>query len=115
MTSLNSSPDELYMAAGKAGQLPYTGRQIVTFNDGASAAEMANALGDFGPMAAASDFAGSDIDFDGIGDAATVLFEQIGSAILTPAAMPMVTSSTDDIVQQVPAIASIEPELFAFA
>ncbi len=115
MTSLNSSPDELYMAAVKTGQLPYTGRQIVTFNDGASAADMANALGDFGPMAAASDFAGSDVDFDGIGDAATVLFEQIGSAILTPAGMPVGVLNTDEIVQQVPAIASIEPELFAFA
>jgi subtilisin len=114
MTSLNSSPDELYMAAVEAGQLPFTGRQIVTFNEGAKAADMASALGDLGPMAAASDFSGSDVDFDSIGDAATVLFEQIGSAILTPAAMPVGIASAEALVEQVPAIASIEPELFAY-
>jgi subtilisin len=114
MTSLNSSPDELYKAALEVGQLPFTGRQIVTFNEGAKAADMASALGDLGPMAAASDFAGSDVDFDSIGDAATVLFEQIGSAILTPAAMPVGIASAEALVEQVPAIASIEPELFAY-
>ena len=114
MTSLNSSPDELYMAAVEAGQLPFTGRQIVTFNEGAKADDMVSALGDLGPMAAASDFAGSDVDFDSIGDAATVLFEQIGSAILTSAAMPVGIASTEALVAQIPAIASIEPELFAY-
>lgn len=44
MDSLTTGPDELYAAAIAAGQLPYTGRQIITFNDGAKAADMVAAL-----------------------------------------------------------------------
>lgn len=114
MTTLSTGPDELYVAAVAAGQLPYTGRQIITFNASATAADMKAALTDLGPMAAASDWNGSDVDMDQIGDAATLLFEQTGTAILTPAGMPVGVASTDAMVAQAPAIRAIDPELFAF-
>lgn len=114
MDSLTTGPDELYAAAIVAGQLPYTGRQIITFNDDAKAADMVAALSDLGPMAAASDWGGSDVDMDQIGDAVTLLFEQTGTAILTPAGMPVGAASTEAMVEETPAIRSIDPELFAF-
>jgi subtilisin len=114
MTTLSTGPDELYVAAIAAGQLPYTGRQIITFNASATAADMKAALTDLGPMAAASDWNGSDVDMDQIGDAATLLFEQTGTAILTPAGMPVGVASTEAMVAQAPAILAIDPELFAF-
>jgi subtilisin len=114
MNSLTTGPDELYATAIAVGQLPYTGRQIITFNGDAKAADMVSALRDLGPMAAASDWGGSDVDMDQIGDAVTLLFEQTGTAILTPAGMPVGTASTEAMVEATPAIRSIEPELFAF-
>lgn len=113
MTTLNATPDEMYVEALNVGNLPYTGRQIVTFNPGAVASEMASALSNFGPMAAASDFVGSDIELEKVGDAATVLFEETGTAILTPMAFPVAASSAE-LVSATPAIDSIDPELFAF-
>jgi subtilisin family serine protease len=114
MTTLNASPDDLYVAALAAGQPGFTGRQIVTFNQGAKATDMTAALGTLGQVAAASDFADSDVDFDGLGDAAVLLFEQTGTAILTPMAMPVGVAAVDAFVTETAAIASIDPELFAF-
>ncbi len=114
MTALNIGPDELYIASLATGQLPFTGRQIITFEERAKKSEMASALSDLGPMAAASDWGGSDVDMDKIGDAATLLFEETGTAILTPAGMPIGVASTDMVSDQTPAIRSIDPELFAF-
>lgn len=113
MNTLTTGPDELFAAAVADGQLPYTGRQIITFNGDAKTGDMVAALSDLGPMAAASDWGGSDVDMDQVGDAVTLLFEETGTAILTPAGMPVGTLSSD-MVEAAPAILSIEPELFAF-
>ncbi|MEZ0244599.1 MAG: S8 family serine peptidase, partial [Sphingomonas sp.] len=114
MTTLNASPDDLYVAALEAGQPEFTGRQIVTFNKGAKATDMTAALRMLGQVTAASDFAGSDVNFDGLGDAAVLLFEETGTAILTPMAMPVGVAAVETFVAETAAIASIDPELFAF-
>jgi subtilisin family serine protease len=113
MNTLTTGPDELFAAAVANGQLPYTGRQIITFNGDAKSGDMVAALSDLGPMASASDWGGSDVDMDQVGDAVSLLFEETGTAILTPAGMP-VGASSKEMVEAVPAILSIEPELFAF-
>lgn len=114
MTTLNASPDDMYLAAVAQGQPEYTGRQIVTFHRDAKAADMSQALGTLGQVAAASDFTASDVDFDGLGDAAILLFEETGTALLTPMAAPVGIAGVQALVEETDAISSIEPELFAF-
>jgi subtilisin family serine protease len=120
MTTLDTSPDALYAAAREAGMLPFTGRQIVMLQPGASVSEMAGALQALGPMAAASDFAGGFADLANLGGAATLLFDQLGVALLAPGAGPigalaLDAQALDAHAKADPAIAGIEPETFVFA
>ncbi len=115
MTAINASPDELYLAAAAADRLPYTGRQILTFAPDAQPGDVTAALRSLGPMAAASDFDNAAPKIESLEGAATLFFDHLGMAVLSPAAqLPVGVASVDGLVESVESISGIENETFLF-
>lgn len=114
MSQLNIDPDTLFLEALAGGGLPYTGRYLVTFQSDATDADVINALSGIGPMARASDFSEQALSFEALSDAAVVLFETVGVALVTSEALPVGAAAIDSMAQNTPAISSIDPEEFVF-
>jgi subtilisin family serine protease len=114
---LNASPDALLEAAIETNQIPYTGRQIVTFKEDMSVPDMATEMQAFGPAATSSDFGNESVSSDDLGDASSLILENLNVAIMVSAPLgggqagaAVLTESVDDFDSPY----TIEPETFVF-
>lgn len=105
MPSLSLSPDQLLEL--RAGTDSFeTGRQIILFDSEATSDHIDEALGGFGPMARASDFKDGDFRFEQAGDATSVVFDELGMALVT-GDEPAMFAASDRIL-------AVVPEIFMF-
>ena len=112
----SSSIDDLLLAAlARNDESGDTGRFLVTFKDGASEDGL-NSLRSQGlRVADARDFTDQAVAFEGIGDADTVLFPEIGVALVgAEVAQARSMSAAAEIAADSP-VESIDPERFVFA
>lgn len=115
MSGLNTSPEALLQAATEAGLENFeTGRKIVTFREGAVSDGLGMLASSELRVARSSDFSDTE-DYDDVGDAGMIVFEELGVALVaadTPIAemTPAILAGTSDS-----AIAAVEPETFVFA
>lgn len=114
--SLTASIDELLEAAVQAGTGFYTGRHIVTFKAGAQA-EATQLLGMTASMRVAmtSDFDNHAVDFAALGDAGSLVFPEIGAAVvLAPDGDGATLANALSIADTGSPVQTIEPETFVF-
>lgn len=115
---LNASPDALLEEALASGQAPFTGRQIVTFKDEFTVSDMAGEMKSFGRAATSSDFGNEAVEEAALGDASSLILEDLRVAILvsTPdAGGDFVAAGAPEAIEQTDSPYLIEPETFAFA
>ncbi|WAT17653.1 S8 family serine peptidase [Aurantiacibacter sp. MUD11] len=115
---LNASPDQLLEEALASGQAPFTGRQIVTFDEELDVQGMTAQLASFGPAAVASDFGDEMPTREKMGDAASLVLEQLHLAILVPSAVEDFGAAAVGGMERREGPQGefmIEPETFAFA
>lgn len=118
--AFSQSPDEMIAAAASAEgeQTLYTGRQIITFREGAASEGIRSLEGAAGTVARSSDFETGAMAFESVGDAGLVVFEELGIAV-APAGAGVAdqlsrASATESIGTADSAIEAIEPETFVF-
>ena len=116
MDGLNKSPDELLIQAAEAGlDSFYTGRQIITFREGATREGLeALSTGEVA-VAHASDFNESAVEFDTLESAGMIVFEELGVALVTGDSPVLSMSAATEASTAGNPILAIEPETFVFA
>jgi subtilisin len=117
MNSLRTNPDELLLASLESGgDGIYTGRQIVTFREGALE-EGLNALATSDTrVARSSDFSEGLVSLDDVGDAGMMVFEELGVAVLdSETGAAELLQGSDYAAAADSAIEAVEPETFVFA
>jgi subtilisin len=113
---LSSSVDELLTAAlERSDESLETGRYIVTFKENASEDAIKSLSSQGLRFADARDFTNQAVTFDNIGDAEALVFPEIGSAVISGAALEARGLSTLTDGSSDSAIETIEPEYFVFA
>jgi subtilisin len=116
---LDSGVDLSAAAADPSAAIP-TGRSIVTFRPEASEAAVAQ-LSEMAPggLARSMDFTDQDVTAEGLSGASTLVFDELGIAVLDEAAGAamterVATESAQDGPSESPVLA-VEPEIFMFA
>jgi subtilisin len=113
---VSASADDLLIAAlQRGGDTARTGRFLVTFKQGATAAGIKSLKSRKGlRMATSSDFKSNAIDFQQTGDADAVVFEEIGVALVGGAAAAAHGLAAAAFAADSPTH-SVDPEYFMFA
>jgi subtilisin len=113
---LSSSVDELLTAAlERSDDSLETGRYIVTFKENASEEAIKSLSSQGLRFADARDYSDQAVNFENVGDAEALVFPEIGSAVISGAALEArgLSALTDGSSDS--AIETIEPEYFVFA
>ena len=115
--TIAASPDELLLAAlAQGGDTTKTGRFLMTFKEGATAAGMKSLQSKRGlRVANARDFKNQAADLADAGDAHAMVFPEIGVALVGGAAAAEHGITTADFVESDSATHSVDPEYFMFA
>jgi hypothetical protein len=116
MNGLNKSPDELLIQAAEAGLDSYlTGRQIITFREGATQEGLEALRTSEVSVARASDFNESAVEFAALEGAGMVVFEELGVALVSgdSPVLGMSAATTESVANN--PIVAIEPETFVYA
>jgi subtilisin family serine protease len=114
--TVSSSVEELLLAANeRGGDSLETGRYIMTLREDAGD-EQFNLLREKGlRVADARDYAGQAARPEGIGDADAMVFPEIGSALVSGAALQRQGISAQDELSSDSPFETVEPEYFVFA
>jgi subtilisin family serine protease len=116
MDGLNKTTEELLTQAAESGlDTDFTGRQIITFREG-GVQEGVEALrtSEVG-VAHASDFAESAVEFDALGDAGMIVFDELGVALVAGDSPVLEMAANAAESSQDSAIVAVEPETFVYA
>ena len=115
--TIAASPDELLLAAlAQGGDTTKTGRFLMTFKEGATAAGVKSLQSKRGlRVANARDFTGQAVDLADAGDAQAMVFPEIGVALVGGGAAAEHGITTADFAAEDSATHSVDPEYFMFA
>jgi len=114
---VSASADDLLLAAlEQGGDGSTTGRFVMTFKEGATAAGVKSLQAQSGlRVAHAQDFQGQAVDFGQTGDAEAIVFPEIGVALVGGQAAAARGLTVDDVIAEDSPIYSVDPEYFMFA
>lgn len=116
MNGLQESPDELLLSAQSSGEgAMYTGRQIITFREGAVESGLAALESGDSRVAHSAEFVEGVLDFNEVGDAGMIVFDELGIAVVSAGTPFMEMSAAQDVSTADGPIQAIEPEIFMFA
>jgi len=115
-TNLTSSVDEMLLAAMERGDDSLqTGRQIITFKEGAAEQGLDSLRSSGLRVADARDFTDQAVAMQDVGDADTLILPEIGVAVVSGTGFQSAGLGAMAFEDSDSAIATIEPEYFAFA
>ncbi len=112
----SSTEDLLLLALEQGGDAAKTGRYLMTFKEGATAAGLKSLQAESSfRVANARDFRDQAVDFAQTGDAEAVVFPEIGVALVGGDAFSARGMSTEASIAEDSPVHSIDPEYFMFA
>ncbi|MFL6463624.1 MAG: S8 family serine peptidase [Bryobacteraceae bacterium] len=114
---ISTSVDDLLLAALEQGGDPAkTGRYLMTFKEGATEAGMQSLQSEHGfKVANARDFTDQAVSFEQAGDAESLVFPEIGVALVSGEAASARSMTAETSIAQDSPVQSIDPEYFMFA
>lgn len=112
---VSATIDELLLAALERGEESLeTGRYVITFREGAVEEGLKSLEAQGLNVSDARDFRGQAVTVEDVGDADALLFPEIGSAVVSGAALQSYGVSVRDKIMAEGPVEAIEPEYFVF-
>ena len=116
MDGLNKTAEELLIQAAEAGlDTAYTGRQIITFREGAMQEGLEALRTSEVAVARATDFDEAAVNFEALNDAGMVVFEELGVALVAGDSPVLGMAATTAESTADNPIVAVEPETFVYA
>jgi subtilisin len=113
---VSATPEEMLLAALERGEEDLqTGRYVITFREGAADDVLQSLKAQGLRVADARDFKGQAVTPEDVGDADALVFPEIGSAVVSGAALHEYGMSAQGEMPAEGPVETIEPEYFVFA